>query len=199
MAAVKQYKPLPLLRRPLPPKSAPLPPINHASTVATAYESHVENSWSDSTTTHSKTRFVGSPEPNFQNFSKWKGEQILQGQTTLVHEAYCRRGPDPLPTRPPRKPRELPPEAFVKDSFEKPPPEFTLRDFLRRHPTGSASARTSRTRKKEAFQMVSGQNFEKYENFMSWYDTDRAQQAEVHSFDIDRKYNGVPFCIYNYL
>ena len=180
MAAVNSHKQLPLLRRPLPPKNPPLPPINRSQAVATPYDSQALNSWSDSANLYADSRRLESlPE---KNFIQRKQEHFIYGRTTL-HEAYCRRGPDPLPARQPRKPRELPPEAFVKDSFEKQPPEFTLRDFLRKRRSAGTPAV-----EKVAFPMVSKQNFEKYENFMSWYDGYWEQQPAVHSFDIDRKF-----------
>mgnify|MGYP001792937117 CR=1 FL=1 len=186
MAAVKSQKPLPLLRRPLPPKSSPLPPIKHSSTVSTSYDSREINSWSNSQNFYPESK---RENRSVNNLSQRMGEpeHFVYGRTTL-HTGYYKRGPDPLPARQPRKPREPPPEAIMRETFVKPPPKFTLRDFLRKKRSASLPKV-----EKMAFPVVSKQNYEKYENFTSWYNGDWEQKTAVHSFDIDSKLEVISF------
>jgi len=94
---------------------------------------------------------------------------------TSVIKPFKVKGPDPLPPRPPRKLRELPLEAFINDSYIKPPPEFTLKDFVKRLPSRAGL-------NEDGEPMVSDQNYEKLTN---WFAANKPHQSAVHSLEID--------------
>ena len=160
MAATTSCR-LPLLRRPLPPKPSSPPPS--ASPVT---KRNVNAPCTD--------RFTGQSTAKRRTISPLRGLQY-QGDVPLpqvsVVQSWKTAGPDPLPARTPRRPRELPPEAFIKDSFEVPPPVFTLRDFLKENQLASDAEDLNEL-------VISDQNYEKLTNWMS---TNKPQQVQVQS------------------
>ena len=180
MATTTSQRPLLLLRRPLPPKQPPPP---------TSLRSRTEDK--SSVTTDNYKVSAKSPDvltvKRFTN-TKSKVEESTMGEVrfhgdvplpiTSVVKPYKPKGPDPLPPRPPRKLRELPLEAFINDSYTRPPPEFTLKDFARRLP--------SRTKLDDNGEpMISEQNYEK---LTSWFAANKPHQSTIHSLEIDSEY-----------
>ena len=180
MATASQPRPLPLLRRPLPPKQSPPPSSNH---------SRSEDKYSEADDNYkvlSKSPGVSSVKRLVNTKSKvgdsttrevrFHGDVPLPN--TSVIKPFKAKGPDPLPPRPPRKLRELPLEAFIKDSYTRPPPEFTLKDFVRRLPSRAGL-------NEDGEPMVSDQNYEKLTN---WLAANKPHQSAVHSLEIDSEY-----------
>ena len=180
MATTSQHRPLPLLRRPLPPKPAP-PPSSFRS--RSEDKSKTEDNYKalipKSPDVLSAKRSVNAKSKlgdSMVNELRFHGDVPLP--ITSIVKPYKSKGPDPLPPRPPRKLRELPIEAFINDSYVRPPPEFTLRDFVRRLP--------SRPKLDDDGEpMVSEQNYEK---LTSWFAANKPNQTTIHSLEIDSKY-----------
>ena len=178
MAAASSPRPIPLLRRPLPPKkSQPLPSLRSRSEDKSSTEERDHKVWSKSPEVSSTKRLVKSKVADSAGREvRFHGDVPLP-IASLV-KPFRTKGPDPLPLRPPRKLRELPLEAFVKDSYSRPPPEFTLRDFLKRLPSRSAV-------NEDGEPMISDQNYEK---LTSWFAANRPHQSSIHNLDIDSMY-----------
>ena len=177
MATAASQRPLVLLRRPLPPKQLPPP---------TSVRSRKEDEYSETTDCYK----VLSKSPDVSNVKTTTKSKVDETSTEVrfygdvpvpiksVVKPFKTKGPDPLPPRPPRKLRELPVEAFIKDSFTRPPPEFTLKEFERRLP--------SRTRlNDDGDPMISDQNYEK---LTSWFAANKPKQSTIHSVEIDSEY-----------
>lgn len=178
MAAASSPRPIPLLRRPLPPKkSQPPPSLRSRSEDKSSTEERDHKVWSKSPEVSSTKRLVKSKVADSAGREvRFHGDVPLP-IVSLV-KPFRTKGPDPLPLRPPRKLRELPLEAFVKDSYSRPPPEFTLRDFLKRLPSRSAV-------NEDGEPMISDQNYEK---LTSWFAANRPHQSSIHNLDIDSMY-----------
>ena len=180
MATASSRRPLPLLRRPLPPKQSP-PPSSLRSRSEDKYSVSEENYkvLSKSPDVSSIKRFVNAKskvrESSSREVVRFHGDVPLPISSAI--KPFKSKGPDPLPPRPPRKLRELPLEAFINDSYTRPPPEFTLKDFVRRLP--------SRAGFDEREPMVSDQNYEK---LTSWFAANRPHQSTIHSLEIDSEY-----------
>lgn len=178
MATASQQRPLALLRRPLPPKQD-LPPSSFRTGSEAKY-SQTDSNYKVSAKSPdvlSAKRLVNVKSTKVVDSTlrevRFHGDVPLP--VSSVVKPYKTKGPDLLPSRPPRKPRELPSEAFIKDSYARPPPEFTLKHFLRRLP--------SRANPDDQVEpMVSEQNFEK---LTSWFAANKPHQATVHSLQID--------------
>ena len=177
MATAASQRPLVLLRRPLPPKQLPPP---------TSVRSRKEDEYSETTDCYK----VLSKSPDVSNVKTTTKSKVDETSTEVrfygdvpvpiksVVKPFKTKGPDPLPPRPPRKLRELPVEAFIKDSYTRPPPEFTLKEFERRLP--------SRTRlNDDGDPMISDQNYEK---LTSWFAANKPKQSTIHSVEIDSEY-----------
>ena len=177
MATASQLRPLPLLRRPLPPKQSPPP---------SSLRSRSEDKYSEGEDNYT----VLSKSPSIKRFGNSKSrtgeskmrEVMFHGDVPLpvtsVIKPFKAKGPDPLPPRPPRKLRELPLEAFIHDSYIRPPPEFTLKDFVKRLPSRAGLD-------KDGEPMVSDQNYEKLTN---WFAANKPYQSAIHSLEIDSEY-----------
>ena len=183
MATATSQRPLLLLRRPLPPKQQSRP---------TSLRSQTEDKSSETTDNYKVSakspdmltvkRFTNTKSKAEESRLTTIGEVRFHGDVPLpptsVVKPYKTKGPDPLPPRPPRKLRELPLEAFINDSYTRPPPEFTLRDFARRLP--------SRTKLDDDGEpMISEQNYEK---LTSWFAAHKPHQSTIHSLEIDSEY-----------
>lgn len=180
MATATSQRPLLLLRRPLPPKQSQPP---------TSPRSQIEDKSSETANNYK----VLAKSPNVSSVKRFTNTKSKLGESTVeevrfhgdvplpitsVLKPFKTKGPDPLPPRPPRKLRELPLEAFIKDTYERPPPEFTLTDFVRRLP--------SRVKMDDDGEpMLSEQNYEK---LTSWLAANKPQQSAVHNLEIDSEY-----------
>ncbi|KAL9965787.1 hypothetical protein ACROYT_G029634 [Oculina patagonica] len=177
MATASQQRPLPLLRRPLPPKQSP-PPSSIRSRSEDKY-SETEDNYKvlpKSPGVSSVKRLVNAKSKVGDSTARevrFHGDVPLP--ITSVIKPFKAKGPDPLPPRPPRKLRELPLEAFIKDSYTRPPPEFTLKDFVKRLPSRAGLD-------EDGEPMVSDQNYEKLTN---WLATNKPHQSAIHSLEID--------------
>ena len=180
MATASQHRPLPLLRRPLPPKHSPPP---------SSLRSRSEDKYSEADDNYT----VSSKSPGLSSIKRFVGDKSRVGESkkrevrfhgdvplpvTSVIKPFKVKGPDPLPPRPPRKLRELPLEAFINDSYIRPPPEFTLKDFVKRLPSRAGL-------NEDGEPMVSDQNYEKLTN---WFAAHKPHQSAVHSLEIDSEY-----------
>ena len=179
MATASSCRPLPLLRRPLPPKQpSPLSSI-YSKLEDEGYVDAEDYKALSRSSDFSTTRLCAGTKSKV--VSPVRGVRFcgdVPAPISSVVKPYKSKGPDPLPARPPRKPRELPFEAFFKDSYVRPPPEFTLRDFVRRLP--------SRQRVDDDGEpMVSEQNYAK---LTSWFAANKPSQSAIHSFEIDSEY-----------
>lgn len=177
--ATTTVAPFVLLRRPLPPKNKQTP---------TPANSGMEDEFSE-TTDYAKILSKSPDVSSIKRFTTTKSkanklpsEVRYHGDVPLpiksVVKPFKMKGPDPLPPRPPRKLRELPIEAFIKDSYTRPLPEFTLKDFERKLPS-RAKLNDDRD------PMISDQNYEK---FTSWFAANKPIQSAIHSIEIDSKY-----------
>ena len=180
MATASQYRPLPLLRRPLPPKQSPPP---------SSLRSRSEDKYSEAEVNYtvlSKSPDVSSIKRIVSNKSRAGESKMSQVRfhgdvplpVTSVIKPFKVKGPDPLPARPPRKLRELPLEAFIHDSYIRPPPEFTLKDFEKRLPSRAGLD-------EDGEPMISDQNYEKLTN---WFAANKPCQSAIHSLEIDSEY-----------
>ena len=161
--AVKTQKGTPLLRRPLPPKV--LSPVD------------------DSQGQYRRTRYASFKTETRQNkegitVSKahettTRDKLVCDLETTVY--SFKPRGPDPLPTRKPRRVGENPYEAFVDGRFAPPSPLFTLKDFLKRWDASEVTEQATTARK------VLGRSKEK----QAYYESTR--QEEVYKKVIDGK------------
>ncbi|EDO39345.1 predicted protein [Nematostella vectensis] len=135
-AAASSLRPMPLLRRPLPPKQLPTPP----KSVSPVPPITCENQESGHRPQSPVTSYSGKVKP--KPFSPLRGRKLYHGDVPLpdtsVVQPYKPRGPDGLPARAPRKIREYPPDVLIKDLYERPPPTFTLKNFLQRLPSRSS-------------------------------------------------------------
>ena len=177
--ATATVAPFVLLRRPLPPKKIQKPTPAH---------SLMEDEFSE-TTDYCKISSKSSDVSSMKRFTTTKSkahklptEVKYHGDVPLpiksVVKPFKMKGPDPWPPRPPRKLRELPVEAFIKDSYTRPPPEFTLKDFERK--LSSCAEQND-----DSDPMISDQNYEK---FTSWFAANKPIQSTIHSIEIDSKY-----------
>ena len=166
MAAASSCRPLPLLRRPLPPKPSTPPP-----SIRSTPQRNIASSRDVRILSEPATAKAISPIRGIQ----YRGDVPLPKASVV--RSHKPKGPDPLPARPPKKPRELPAEAFIKDSYVPPPPLFTLRDFVRKRLSKDDTEDSNEP-------MVSDQNYEK---LTSWLNTNKPQQVEVHSQEINSK------------
>lgn len=177
MATASSQRPLLLLRRPLPPKQSPAP-ASFRSRTQDKYSENEDNYkvLAKSPDVSNAKRFTNAKskvEESTEREVRFHGDVPLP--ITSVVKPYKPKGPDPLPPRPPRKLRELPLEAFIKDSYSRPPPEFTLKDFVRRLP--------SRPKVDDDGEpMISEQNYEK---LTSWFAANKPHQTTIHSLEID--------------
>lgn len=178
MATASSQRPLPLLRRPLPPKQSP-PPASLRSRSKDNY-SKTEDDYK----VLAKSPDVSAAKriTNTKSKAEESTEVRFHGDVPLpiisVVKPYKAKGPDPLPPRPPKKLRELPLEAFIKDSYSRPPPEFTLKDFVRRMPSRPGLD-------DDGEPMISEQNYEK---LTSWFAANKPYQSTMHSLEIDSEY-----------
>ncbi|XP_048588160.1 uncharacterized protein LOC5511012 isoform X2 [Nematostella vectensis] len=172
-AAASSLRPMPLLRRPLPPKQLPTPP----KSVSPVPPITCENQESGHRPQSPVTSYSGKVKP--KPFSPLRGRKLYHGDVPLpdtsVVQPYKPRGPDGLPARAPRKIREYPPDVLIKDLYERPPPTFTLKNFLQRLP--------SRCDEDSFETMVSEQNYEK---LTSWFAANRPRQGHLHNLEIER-------------
>lgn len=180
MATASQHRPLPLLRRPLPPKQSP-PPSSLRPRSEDKYSEAEDNYkvWSKTPGASSIKRFVNAKSragDSTMREVRFHGDVPLP--VTSVIKPFKAKGPDPLPPRPPRKLRELPLEAFINDSYVRPPPEFTLKDFVKRLPSRAGLD-------EDGEPMVSDQNYEKLTN---WFAANKPHQSAIHSLEIDSEY-----------
>ncbi|XP_015766438.1 PREDICTED: uncharacterized protein LOC107345249 [Acropora digitifera] len=174
--ATATVAPFVLLRRPLPPKKIQKPTPAH---------SLMEDEFSE-TTDYCKISSKSPDVSSMKRFTTTKSkahklptEVKYHGDVPLpiksVVKPFKMKGPDPWPPRPPRKLRELPVEAFIKDSYTRPPPEFTLKDFERK--LSSCAEQND-----DSDPMISDQNYEK---FTSWFAANKPIQSTIHSIEID--------------
>ena len=177
--ATATVAPFVLLRRPLPPKKIQKPTSAH---------SLMEDEFSE-TTDYCKISSKSPDVSSMKRFTTTKSkahklptEVKYHGDVPLpiksVVKPFKMKGPDPWPPRPPRKLRELPVEAFLKDSYTRPPPEFTLKDFERK-------LLSCAEQNDDSDPMISDQNYEK---FTSWFAANKPIQSTIHSIEIDSKY-----------
>ena len=180
MATASSQRPMPLLRRPLPPKqSLPPPSLRSRSEGKYSEEENGYNVLPKSPDVSSIKRLVNTKSKLVDSATR---EVKFHGDVPLpiksVVKPYKTKGPDPLPPRPPRKLRELPLEAFIQDSYTRPPPEFTLKHFLKRLPSRAGL-------NDDGEPMVSDQNYEK---LTSWFAANRPYQSAIHNLEIDSEY-----------
>ncbi|XP_022790288.1 leucine-rich repeat-containing protein 63-like [Stylophora pistillata] len=179
MAAASSQRPIPLLRRPLPPKkSLPPPSLRLRSEDQSSTEERNHKVLPKSPEVSSIKRPVKSKVAD-----PARREVRFHGDVPLpiasVVKPFKTKGPDSLPLRPPRKLRELPLEAFLKDSYSRPPPEFTLTDFMKRLPSRAGA-------NEDGEPMISDQNYEK---LTSWFAANRPHQSSIHNLEIDSVIN----------
>lgn len=169
-ATTRRQQAMPLLRRPLPPKPLPNLPNSPSPPPQRIYEDVIQKSASKSPIIPSLSRSKHKQFP----------ERLYSGDVPLpdtsVVQPYRPRGPAPLPARQPRKIRELP--EVLSDSYDRPPPAFTLKNFVRRVP--------SRVAEENQEIMISDQNYEK---LTSWFAANRPHQSNIHSLEIDSKFS----------
>lgn len=167
-ATANRQRPMPLLRRPLPPKPIPKPTSTSTLPSLGFYEDDNSTARSKSPVISTKTR---SRSKIGDNHNIYCGDIALPN--TSVVQPYRPRGPPALPPRQPRKVREAPPT--ILDSYTRPPPAFTLKNFAQRIPS-----RCGEDEHKEV--MISDQNYEK---LTSWLTANRPKQSEIHSLELD--------------
>ena len=171
-AAASRQRPMPLLRRPLPPKPFPKPPPSPSLPSTSFYED-------SGSINRSKSPVISSRTRSRPTASATVDEKVYQGDIALpntsVVQPYRHRGPPPLPPRQPRKVRDLP--LNVLDSYRKPSPAFTLKNFVRRIPSRCGEEEPNDI-------MISERNYEK---LTSWFTANRPKQLQLHSLEIDSK------------
>ncbi|XP_031555110.1 uncharacterized protein LOC116292017 [Actinia tenebrosa] len=169
-ATTRLQQAMPLLRRPLPPKPLQNLPKSPSPPPKGIHEDIIHENLSKSPVIPSLSRSKHKQFP----------ERLYSGDVPLpdtsVVQPYRPRGPAPLPARQPRKVRELP--EVLSDSYERPPPAFTLKNFVLRVP--------SRVAEENREIVISDQNYEK---LTSWFAANRPQQTNIHSLEIDTSVN----------
>ena len=109
----------------------PLPPVKDNKTQSSNWNNVKGNILTEADRILSSLQ--GSERKNLQALEK--SAEKFQDTKTVVKEPlpYHRsgRGHYPFPLRKAKKPKQIDPNAFLEDSYQPPPPSFTLKDFLK--------------------------------------------------------------------
>lgn len=168
-AATSGQRPMPLLRRPLPPKNIPKPPSTSSLPSLDFHEDTISIPKSKSPVISSRARSKAKRDDG----KIYHGDIVVPDKSVV--QPYRPRGPPALPPRQPRKIREGPPTMI--ESYTKPPPAFTLKNFMQRIPSRCGPEEHNEV-------MISDQNYEKLK---SWLAANHPKQSHVHSLELDSK------------